>query len=109
MELGLDDKELVLELKSNDTKDQAKFIHNIVGNDKFILVTTASHMPRSVALFKSNGMRPIPAPIGYRVKQIQKISPTMFFPSSKGIDKMERVVYEYTGTAWATLWGQISP
>ena len=108
MELGLDDKEFVLELKSNDTKDQAKFIHNIVGNDKFILVTTASHIPRSMALFKKYGMRPIPAPTGHRVKKTQKLRPAMFFPRAEGIDKMEQVFYEYLGITWAGLRGQIS-
>jgi len=103
--LGIEENDLVLESKSKDTKDQASFIHNIIGNEKFVLVTSASHMARSMVLFQSKGMNPIPAPTGYHVKKIQKISPTMFFPSSKGIDKMERVVYEYLGTAWATLRG----
>ena len=108
MAMGIDENDIVLESKSKDTKDQASFIHNIIGNDKFILVTSASHMARSMALFQSKGMNPIPAPTGYQVKKIQKISPSMFFPSSKGIDKMERVVYEYLGTAWARLKGQIN-
>jgi len=55
MELGLEDKELLFELKSNDTKNQAKYIHNIVGNHKFIMVTAASHMLRSMTLFKKMG------------------------------------------------------
>jgi uncharacterized SAM-binding protein YcdF (DUF218 family) len=108
IELGTDKKELVLESKSKDTKDQASFIHNIIGNEKFFMVTSASHMARSMAIFQSKGMNPIPAPIGYRVKPIQKMSPSMFFPSANGIDKMERVVYEYIGTAWAGLRGQIN-
>ena len=70
IELGTDEKELVLESKSKDTKDQASFIHNIIGNDKFILVTSASHMARSMALFQTKGMNPIPAPTGYHVKKI---------------------------------------
>ena len=95
MVLGIEEKDLVLESKSKDTKDQARFIQNIIGNNRFILVTSASHMARSMALFQSKGMYPIPAPTGYQVKKIQKINPSMFFPSAKGIDKMERVVYEY--------------
>ena len=108
IELGTDKKKLVLEFKSKNTKDQASFIHTIIGNDKFILVTSASHMARSMALFQSKGMNPIPAPTGYRVKKIEKISPTMFFPKAESIDKMERVVYEYIGMTWARLRGQIS-
>jgi len=108
MVLGIEEKELVLESESKDTKDQARFIKNIIGNSRFILVTSASHMARSMALFQSRGMNPIPAPTGYQVKKIQKINPSMFFPSAKGIDKMERVVYEYLGIAWARLRGQIN-
>jgi uncharacterized SAM-binding protein YcdF (DUF218 family) len=94
---------------SKDTKDQARFIQNIIGNSRFVLVTSASHMARSVALFESKGMKPMPAPIEHQVKKSLKISPIDFFPSAKGIDKMERVVYEYLGIAWARLKGQISP
>ena len=64
--------------------------------------------PKLSVTNQSKGMNPIPAPTGYHVKKIQKISPAMFFPSSKGIDKMERVVYEYLGTAWARLRRQIT-
>ena len=108
MALGMKKKELVLESESKDTKDQAGFIQNIIGSNKFILVTSASHMARSVALFKAKGMKPIPAPTGFQVKDTLKISPADFFPSAKGIDKMERVVYEYLGIAWAIMRGQIN-
>jgi uncharacterized SAM-binding protein YcdF (DUF218 family) len=107
MALGIEKKEIELESESKDTKDQARFIRNIIGNNRFILVTSASHMTRAMALFQSNGMNPIPAPTEYHVKKIEKISPTMFFPSAIGIDKMERVVYEYLGIVWARIREQI--
>ena len=109
MALGIEKKEIVLESKSKDTKDQAKFVRNIIGNSRLVLVTSASHMARSIALFKAKGMKPIPAPTGFRVKNTSNMSPARFFPSGKAIDKMERVVYEYLGIAWAKLRGQISP
>jgi len=109
MALGIEKKEIVLESQSKDTKDQALFIRNIIGNNRFVLVTSASHMARSVALFAAKGMKPIPAPTGFWVNNTLKMSPARFFPSGKGIDKMQRVVYEYLGIAWARLRGQISP
>jgi uncharacterized SAM-binding protein YcdF (DUF218 family) len=105
--LRTDRKNLVLELESKDTQDQARFIQKIVGNSRFILVTSASHMPRSMALFQKNGMKPIPAPIGHQVKERQNITPAIFFPSSHGIEKMERAFHEYLGLAWAKFRGQI--
>jgi len=107
-ELGIDDNDLVLESKSKDTKDQTRFIYDIIGKDRFILLTSASHMARSMALFQTKGMNPIPAPIGHRVKKRQKVSSGVCFPSAKAIDKMERVFYEYMGMAWARLRRQIS-
>jgi uncharacterized SAM-binding protein YcdF (DUF218 family) len=108
MALGIEKKEIVLESESKDTKDQAKFIQNIIGDNRFILVTSASHMARSVSLFKAKGMNPIPAPVGFQIKNAPRMSPMRFFPSGKGIDKMERVVYEYLGIEWARLRGQIN-
>jgi len=105
--LGVDAKDLVLESESKDTKDQARFIQKIVGDSRFILVTSASHMPRSLALFQKRGMKPIPAPIGHIVKKRQKITPAMFFPSAGRIEKTERAFHEYLGLVWAKFRGQI--
>ena len=54
IKLGIDNKKLIIESKSKDTKDQVNFIHNIIGNERFILFTLALHMAvRSMALFQS--------------------------------------------------------
>ena len=47
--LGISNSDMVLEPNSKDTKDEAVLIQKIVKNEKFILVTSASHMPRSMA------------------------------------------------------------
>ncbi|RZB29688.1 MAG: hypothetical protein SRB1_01968 [Desulfobacteraceae bacterium Eth-SRB1] len=101
------DNRIVLEELSKDTKDQARLIHKIVGDERFILVTSASHMPRSIALFQKLGMKPIPAPTDYLIKESQGISPHIFFPNADSLRKMERVFYEYLGLAWAWIRGQI--
>ena len=67
--LGVKQEDLILESESKDTIDEARIIKSIVGNDKFILVTSASHMPRSMGMFKKLGMQPIPAPTGYIMKE----------------------------------------
>lgn len=73
--IGVDKQDLILESVSKDTKDEARLIRKIVGNDRFILVTSASHMPRSMALFKNLEMQPIPAPTDHWVKERQSMSP----------------------------------
>ena len=105
--LGVDPRKLVLEPKSRDTKDQATMVQRIVGGDRFVLVTSAYHMPRAVSLFRNRGMRPIPAPAGHWVKQKRYLHPGALFPSAAGIWKSERAIREYLGIAWALLRGQI--
>ena len=100
-------RNLRIESTSKDTKDEARLIHDIVGKDRFVLVTSASHMPRSMALFEKRGMRPIAAPTEYLVKMRQKVSPAMFFPGADGLRKAERSFHEYLGLWWAWLMGQI--
>ena len=105
--IGVKQEDLILESESKDTIDEARLIKSIVGNDKFILVTSASHMPRSMGMFKKLGMHPIPAPTGYSIVKSQSINPGTFFPSAGGLRKAEGVIYEYIGLIWAKLRGQI--
>ena len=107
--LGVDRQNLILETLSKDTEDEASFIHKIVGKDPFVLVTSASHMPRSMALFKKLGMQPIAAPTDYGVKEKQEeeTSPGMLFPNVGELGNAETAVYEYLGLAWAKLRGKI--
>jgi uncharacterized SAM-binding protein YcdF (DUF218 family) len=106
-ELGVDEEDIILEPQSKDTKDEAQLIKPLVGNDHFILVTSASHMPRSIALFKKQGMNPIPAPTGHLVVRKQGLSPSSFFPGAGNLRKAEASFHEYLGIAWAKLRGQI--
>jgi len=105
--LGVNKENIILEDASKDTKDQAILIKGILGNDKFVLVTSASHMPRSMALFRKQGMDPIPAPTEHLVKERKNISPGMFFPGASNLRKVERAFHEYLGFLWGKMRGQI--
>jgi uncharacterized SAM-binding protein YcdF (DUF218 family) len=104
--VGIDENDIITETDSRDTKDQAHFIKLIVNNDPFVLVTSASHMPRSMAMFKKLGMEPIPAPAGCMVGR-KKLSLRSFFPSATALRKSELAFHEYLGILWAKLRGQI--
>ncbi|MBD0369839.1 MAG: envelope biogenesis factor ElyC [Pyrinomonadaceae bacterium] len=103
--LGVLRENIVLEEKSNDTEEQAMFIKPIVGTDAFILVTTASHMPRAVALFTKAGMTPIPAPTDYKITEASYV-PRDYYPSPGNLYKSEVVVYETLGRIWSKLRGK---
>ena len=63
--LGVKSQDISLESDSRDTADQAVIIGKRIGRERFILVTSAAHMPRSMALFKKRGLQPIPAPTDF--------------------------------------------
>ena len=105
--MGVPESDIILESKSKDTRDEALFIKSMVGNEPFVLVTTASHIPRSMALFKKLGMDPIPSPVGHRVKDRQRPIGFSFFPSTGNLDKSDMAIHEYLGLTWAKLRGQI--
>jgi uncharacterized SAM-binding protein YcdF (DUF218 family) len=105
--IGLDKEDLVLESLSKDTEDEARLVQKIVGDDRFVLVTSAFHMPRSVALFKKLGMKPLPAPTGHQVKERQGRSPAMVFPRADNLRKAEMAFHEYLGSVWARIRGQV--
>ncbi len=103
--IGVKKENLVLEEDSKDTDDQARFIHGILKQERFMLVTSASHMPRSMILFKRLGMHPIPAPTEYRVKGRRETAPKRFYPAADGLMKAERAFYEYIGLVWTKMRG----
>lgn len=105
--IGVPEEDLVFESGSRDTKDQARYVAEIVGRDVFVLVTEASHMPRSMALFQNQGLSPIAAPVGHRVRLNPEFNWWSLFPNARSLLRAERAVYEYLGLAWATLRGQI--
>jgi uncharacterized SAM-binding protein YcdF (DUF218 family) len=105
--IGVDKQDLVLEQSSMDTKDEAQFVKKLVGNEKFILVTSATHMPRSMALFRKQGLDPVPAPTGHIIKKKGGFGLGKFFPGAGELSQTERAVYEYLGMVWARLRGQI--
>ena len=106
-DLGVGRQDMILETQSRDTDDEARLVAPIVGQQPFILVTEASHMPRAMALFQKYGTRPIADPVDFRASHSQAIVPDEVFPSAAGLNGSERAVYEYLGLAWAKIRGKI--
>ncbi len=64
---------LWMQPKSQNTHEDALYCSQILkekGIHRVLLVTSAQHMPRSVALFKHEGIDVIPAPVDYTVTQV---------------------------------------
>jgi uncharacterized SAM-binding protein YcdF (DUF218 family) len=106
VELGVEPSSIVTEAESPDTESQAVNLRPVVGEEEFLLVTSASHMPRSLALFEKAGTKPAPAPAHFTAQR-GGLSPSSFFPGSGGLRRAETAFHEYLGLAWAKLRGRI--
>lgn len=107
VELGVDPASLDLDGVSPDTETQAEVVRARLGTEEFYLVTSASHMPRALALFRKAGTHPLPAPTHFLTQTDRGLSPSEFFPSAGGLRRAEAVTYEYLGLAWAKVRGKI--
>lgn len=105
--LGVDPRALVVEEGARDTEEEAEHFQRLVGHDGLVLVTSASHMRRALALFQGRGLSPVPAPTDYRVKRKVWDKPEAFLPSDEDLGKSTRAVYEYLGLAWAKVRSKI--
>jgi uncharacterized SAM-binding protein YcdF (DUF218 family) len=68
-DLGIDPARITLERKSWDTFENAKFSKMLVDpkpGKTWILVTSASHMPRAVGVFRKVGWSVLPWPTAYK-------------------------------------------
>ena len=99
-ELGVKYKDMIINPKPKDTKEEALFTKSIVGKQSFILVTSATHMPRAMMLFRSLGMHPIAAPTNFYKSEfrgyLRAPQPVYFYISSLAM-------HEYLGILWAKL------
>jgi uncharacterized SAM-binding protein YcdF (DUF218 family) len=107
LSMGIEQKDIVLEERSHNTEGEARFLQPTLGASPFLLVTSASHMPRAMGLFRKLGMNPIAAPTDYLAKTGGPFSPEHFYPGTGALSKSERGIYEYLGMAWEKLLGQI--
>ena len=105
--LGVNPADIRVDEESPDTETQALIIRQMVGDDKVFLVTSASHMPRAVGLFRLAGVNVVPAPTHYVVQDNAGFSPAELFPDSDSVLVAQRVAYEYLGIVWAKLRGII--
>lgn len=105
--LGVSQQDIVLESRSRDTEEEARFLQPLLQTQPFILVTSAAHMPRAMALFRKAGTKPVPAPTGYLTKQQGSKRFDYYYPGLPGLSKTSTAVYEYLGLAWAKLRGRI--
>jgi len=103
--LGIKKDKVRFDIESRDTYENALEVKQVLGEQRFILVTSADHMPRAIAVFRRLGMKPIPAPCDFQAGEVY--TPLSFFPSPGSLEKSTRAINEYLGIIWYKLRGRL--
>ena len=98
---GVPKHHVIGEGKSRDTFESATEVQKLLkrrGWKRYLLVTSALHMPRSMLAFKAKAPEPVPAPGDYTLGKL-RLTPLDFFPSEGAARGIYATVHEYIGLA----------
>lgn len=101
--LGVAREQLVIEDRPLDTLEEARFLAPVLKEAPFVLVTSALHMPRAMAIFENQGMKPVAAPTDYVIKISTGTPPSSYLPSLANFDLSRRILYEWLGDVWSRV------
>ncbi|BDU50663.1 YdcF family protein [Haliovirga abyssi] len=105
--LGVNGNDILIDDKSRTTYENVINLKKLLKLNKFqhpILITSATHMPRSVYTFKKNQIDVIPDNCDYITRRAG-YQFSSFFPSALNIEYMRRGVWEYIGIVYYKIKG----
>jgi uncharacterized SAM-binding protein YcdF (DUF218 family) len=105
--LGVPRQDIELDTTTVDTEDEATKLGQRVGKEPFILVTSATHMTRALALFRGRGLDPIPSPAQHIALGNPALGPADFLPHAGSLGRSAIALHEYIGRLWSRLRGRL--
>lgn len=97
LQLGVDKEKIILEEKSTNTYEEAIYLKNLLQGHSFLLVTSARHMPRAMAIFRKAGLDPIAAPTDHMNINENISGFQLILPRSRVLNLFSELFYEYLG------------
>lgn len=105
--LGIAPERIIRFDETRDTDDEAQELARRLGQEPFLLVTSAWHMPRSMALCEAAGLHPIPAPSDFRQRPGEQNAANPFLSWDVGaLETSTKAIRERLGFFWAQLRGR---
>ncbi|SOC84510.1 Uncharacterized SAM-binding protein YcdF, DUF218 family [Ensifer adhaerens] len=110
VEMGLPADRIEMEEKSRTTAENAKYTMEALKpkpGERWLLVTSAAHMPRAVGSFRAVGFNVIPYPVDYRTYGLSRLD---IFPDavSEGFSLVDGAAHEWIGLFGYWLTGKSS-
>jgi uncharacterized SAM-binding protein YcdF (DUF218 family) len=106
-QMGIAPERVTIEDKSRNTDENARFTAAIVHpqpSQRWIVVTSAFHMPRAMGLFEKAGFHPIAYPVAFRTRDRWPEDIRLSFEPVRNLRIFEIAVHEWIGLAayWAS-------
>jgi uncharacterized SAM-binding protein YcdF (DUF218 family) len=104
--IGVPSQDILLQTESNDTEEEVTLLTPLVRDQRFAVVTSAAHMPRTIQLFHSAGLYPQAVPTHF----LNRNNPhpnwrDHYFADVDSIARAEFAMHEYLGLAWLRVKG----
>lgn len=99
-ELGIPPERIVLERESRNTFENAVLTRAMVEpqpGERWLIVTSAWHMPRSVGIFRRAGWEVIAYPTDFETRGTDRELWRPILPASRGLDLVDRMAREWLG------------
>jgi uncharacterized SAM-binding protein YcdF (DUF218 family) len=96
---GVRKSDVLAEDQSRDTFESAVEVEKLLrqkGWKRYLLVTSAAHMPRSMLAFKAKAPEPIPTPGDFSLGEFE-LEPFQFFPGESAAREILASLHEYVG------------
>ena len=116
--MGVPGNDIVVEGKSQTTYENLLETRQLIAAEPFILVTSAYHLPRAMAVAHKLGMNPRAAPAAVWAAPdfppgmswqawSKKLAERLLKPSAKRLVRLQLAYHEYVGYLWYLILGRI--
>lgn len=109
--VGVPEQAILLEEQARSTYENAVGARRVLGGASILLVTSASHMPRAVALFRKQGFDVTPAPCNYHVREWpqfwQNWDPFALIPDIRSLSESTMAITEVVGMIAYRITGKL--
>lgn len=106
-QLGLSGRDIVYENRSRNTYENAIYTRELARpkpGETWLLVTSASHMPRAVGVFRHAGWDVVPVPVAYKAGAIEWLLPG--FDLGGQLRRLDMALHEWVGLVAYRLLGR---
>lgn len=100
VELGIARERITIENQSRNTYENAILTKGLVQpkpGERWLLVTSAWHMPRSIGIFRRAGFPVVPYPTDFETRNTERELWRPILPASRGLDLVDKMAREWLG------------